>query len=212
MGTLKVDNLQTRGGTALITNGAATTNLVSTTTLKNADMEMVKLSTQTASGASSVEFGSSVITTDYEQYVIKCTKLIPSATANLYMQLAPDNNSTYDGANYYSGYGGFGASDTTGSTGASYVSNGAQWNMGNAILHTPTAKSKQDITIRLINPMDSAIYTTAYTDVVKYYSGGNHYWFPLVHQHQDASAFNSFKLYMSSGTLSGRFTVYGVQV
>ena len=75
-----------------------------------------------------------------------------------------------------------------------------------------TAKSKQDITIRLINPMDSAIYTTAYTDVVKYYSGGNHYWFPLVHQHQDASAFNSFKLYMSSGTLSGRFTVYGVQV
>ena len=212
MGTLKVDNLQKRDGTALITDGVATTNLVSTTTLKNADMEMVKLSTQTVSGASSVEFGSSVITTDYEQYIIKCTKLIPSATAHLYMQLAPDNNSTYDTANYYSGYGGFGSSNTTASTGANYVSNGSQWNTGNNLLHTPTAKSKQDITIRLINPMDSAVYTTAYSDVMKYYSDGSHYWFPLAHQHQDAAAFNSFKLYMSSGTLSGRFTVYGVQV
>ena len=41
MGTLKVNNLQKRDGTALITDGAATTNLLSETALRTAGVGTV---------------------------------------------------------------------------------------------------------------------------------------------------------------------------
>ena len=43
MGTLKVDNLQKRDGTALITDGVPTSNLLSESSLRSASVGMVKL-------------------------------------------------------------------------------------------------------------------------------------------------------------------------
>ena len=43
MGILKVDNIQKRDGTALITDGAASTNLLSETALRNAGVGLIKL-------------------------------------------------------------------------------------------------------------------------------------------------------------------------
>ena len=51
MGTLKVNNLQKRDGTALITDGAATTNLLSEAALRSAGVGMVKLTETTVSSA-----------------------------------------------------------------------------------------------------------------------------------------------------------------
>ena len=56
MGTLKVDNLQKRDGTALITDGAASTTLLSQASLRNAGVGMVKLShSDVASGFSGLD-------------------------------------------------------------------------------------------------------------------------------------------------------------
>ena len=43
MGILKVDNIQKRDGTALITDGAASTNLLSESSLRSTSVGMVKL-------------------------------------------------------------------------------------------------------------------------------------------------------------------------
>ena len=47
MGTLKVDNIQKRDGTALITDGAASTTLLSKASLKSAGAGMVLLTDTT---------------------------------------------------------------------------------------------------------------------------------------------------------------------
>ena len=93
MGTLKVDNLQKRDGTALITDGAASTNLLSETALRNAGVGMVKLSHSDFSSTSSVEFGDTLITDTYLTYLVE-TKLIFSANAGLQFQISPDNGVT----------------------------------------------------------------------------------------------------------------------
>ena len=46
MGTLKVDNLQKRDGTALITDGAASTNLLSEAALRSAGVGKILLNTK----------------------------------------------------------------------------------------------------------------------------------------------------------------------
>ena len=57
MGTLKVDNLQKRDGTALITDGAASTTFLSNASLKSAGVGMVLLTDTTiSSGATSAIF------------------------------------------------------------------------------------------------------------------------------------------------------------
>ena len=93
MGTLKVDNIQKRDGSALITDGAASTTLLTETALRNAGVGMVKLSHSDFSGSSSVEFGDTLITDTYLTYLVE-TKLIFSANAGLQFQISPDNGVT----------------------------------------------------------------------------------------------------------------------
>ena len=54
MGTLKVDNIQKRDGTALITDGAASTNLLSQAALRSAGVREIKIATASASSSSEV--------------------------------------------------------------------------------------------------------------------------------------------------------------
>tara|TARA_Y100001968_G_scaffold262386_1_gene250644 strand:+ start:282 stop:929 length:648 start_codon:yes stop_codon:yes gene_type:complete len=68
MGTLKVDNIQKRDGTALITDGAASTSLLTETALRNAGIGAILLTDTTISnGATSVVFGP---LTTYDKYVV----------------------------------------------------------------------------------------------------------------------------------------------
>ena len=69
MGTLKVDNLQKRDGTALITDGAATSSLLSASALRTAGAGMVKLFTQTnVSASSAYDISSTYINSTYDDY------------------------------------------------------------------------------------------------------------------------------------------------
>ena len=105
MGTLKVDNLQKRDGTALITDGAASTTLLSQESLRSAGVGLIKISTQTASNASSVDFtgldtvGGSAVYSSYKIILEDVT----SATDNssmLYGRFGTGSTPTYQTASY----------------------------------------------------------------------------------------------------------------
>ena len=70
MGTLKVDNLQKRDGTALITDGAATVNLLSESALRTTDVGMVKLLSTSASAAANFQVDNTYINSNYDNYHI----------------------------------------------------------------------------------------------------------------------------------------------
>ena len=101
MGTLKVDNLQKRDGTALITSGVATTNLLSQTALQNAGLQYIKLSTATASNSSEVAFDNTVFTSAYKTYVIRINNIVLSSNVNFRFAESPDNGSTYSFTSKY---------------------------------------------------------------------------------------------------------------
>ena len=78
MGTLKVDNLQKRDGTALITDGAASTTLLSQASLRSAGVGMILLNTtDVTSATATVTFDSSLITDTYGKYILEYEGLKP---------------------------------------------------------------------------------------------------------------------------------------
>ena len=84
MGTLKVDNLQKRDGTALITDGAASTNLLSQAALRSAGVGMVKIFSQSnQSAASEYDIDSTYINSTYNDYYFTMS-CVPSATVDFY--------------------------------------------------------------------------------------------------------------------------------
>ena len=91
MGTLKVDNLQKRDGTALITDGAASTNLLSQAALRSAGVREIKIATASASSSSEVVFDNTVFTSDYKSYVIRINDVVLSTNANFHFADSPDN-------------------------------------------------------------------------------------------------------------------------
>ena len=71
MGTLKVDNLQKRDGTALITSGVAQSGLLTPAALRNAGVGMVKLfSSTSSSGVANFDIDSTYINSTYDNYKI----------------------------------------------------------------------------------------------------------------------------------------------
>jgi len=70
MGTLKVDNLQKRDGTALITDGAPTSNLLSESSLRSTSVGMVKLLSTSGSAAANFQVDSTYINSNYDNYHI----------------------------------------------------------------------------------------------------------------------------------------------
>ena len=101
MGTLKVDNLQKRDGTALITDGAASTNLLSKTVLGNVGVKEIKITeTNVTSSVSEVVFNNSIMT-GYNRFKIVVHNLTHSATADLRFSDSPDNGSTISFTGYF---------------------------------------------------------------------------------------------------------------
>ena len=96
MGTLKVDNIQTESGSAIITNGA-----IPQSTLRSSNVGFTLLSTQTASSSASINFDSSVITTDYESYYVVINNLRPvTDQASLSFKFSADNGSSFLSESY----------------------------------------------------------------------------------------------------------------
>ena len=65
MGTLKVDNIQTESGSAIITNG-----VIPVSTLTNSNVGMIKLLSTSASAAANFQVDSTYISSTYDNYHI----------------------------------------------------------------------------------------------------------------------------------------------
>jgi len=99
MGTLKVDNLQKRDGTALITDGAATSSLLSASALKTVGLPVL-LETTTASSSSSVEF-TNMNTRGYLIYRIEAVGVLPGTdNAKLSLRVAGADGTIDTGSIY----------------------------------------------------------------------------------------------------------------
>ena len=73
MGTLKVDNIQTESGSAIITNGA-----IPESTLRSSNVGMILLNTtDITTNTATVTFDSSLITDAYGKYIVEYEGLKP---------------------------------------------------------------------------------------------------------------------------------------
>ena len=127
MGTLKVDNIQKRDGTALITDGAASTTLLSEASLRSAGVGMVKLNTTDITSATPLlTFDNTLITDNYDKYMLSYQGLNPvTQGAKLRSRYSTDNGSSFETGTFNYGYqysrlGGSGLSGT-GTTKADYA-------------------------------------------------------------------------------------------
>ena len=203
MGTLKVDNLQKRDGTALITDGAASTTLLPQASLRSAGVGMVKLSHSDFSGSSSLEFGDTLITDTYLTYLIE-TKLIFSANAGLQFQISPDNGTTNSYTTTFSYQHSRNDSSSSGgskTTSSNYMATG--WSPGN---------STGDVLLMSIN-LQNFRETTGYKWIkvnANMNAQGSDYTWEGGGELQLQTKQNYFKIYPASGTITGYATLYGM--
>ena len=198
MGTLKVDNIQTESGSAIITNGA-----IPESTLRSSGVGMVKLSHSDFSGTSSVEFGDTLITDNYLEYYV-VTKLIFSANAGLQFQISPDNGVTnsYTTTFAYQHSRNDSSSSSGGKvTSSNYMTTG--WSAGN---------QTGDVLLMTIN-LQNFRETTGYKWIkVQGNIGaqGTDYTWEGGGELQLETKQNYFKIYPASGTITGYATLYGM--
>ena len=222
MGTLKVDNLQKRDGTALITDGAASTTLLSQASLRSAGVGLIKINTQTVSDASSVEFTELDTTSGsalYSSFKIILDNVTASTdnTAIFYAQFGTGGASPtyYTSANYQS----VGVSSYAGvaSMGQHQAYNVAQMNLGysssSGYCFPGSTFEYLSGTINLFrfadaNHQPSIVFQfhAPVSGVIEQSMAGS----GSVSQSASFGNATAFKLYLSSGNINGTFTLYGV--
>lgn len=106
MGTLKVDNLQKRDGTALITDGVLQTTTLSESVLRNANVGIIKLkTTDITTNTSTLVFDNTLITDNYDKYIVEYTGLKPSSdTVYARWRFSSDNGSSFLTGTFNYGY------------------------------------------------------------------------------------------------------------
>ena len=208
MGTLKVDNLQKRDGTALITDGAASTTLLSQAALRNAGVREIKIATASASSSSEVVFDNTVFTSDYKSYVIRINDVVLSTNANFHFADSPDNGSTISfTSNQGNHYARMGASSSGGSGGTnSNLHSFEGWvhdasgtiNTNFVELHMPYFTQAQ-------------VNKYYYAKYMHYNHNSTMYAVDFGFMSSLSSAMNYIKFMGASGNITkGEFTVYGV--
>ena len=206
MGTLKVDNLQKEDGTAIITNGALTA-----AQLRSANVGFTLLSTQTASSSSSINFDSSVITTDYESYYVIINGLIPATNqTTLRFRFSTDNGSSYLSENYAARSSGGKAQTGADSSGSS--NNAAYYDHGFYLHNGANEGSSYEFRFNNLTVSGGGHknffgnWVTDYSDDTNYYGGDIN---GMVRN--NTSVINYIQFYMSSGNvLAGTFKLYGL--
>ena len=203
MGTLKVDNLQKRDGTQIITDGVLQTTTLSESVLRNAGVGMIKLSHSSFSGASSVEFGDTLITDNYLEYYV-VTKLIFSANAGLQFQISPDNGVTNSYSATFSYQHSRNDSSSSGgskSSSSNYITTG--WSPGNQTGDVLV------MSIRLQNFRETTGYKWFKVNANINAQGSDYTWEGGGMINLETKQ-NYFKIYPASGTVTGYATIYGL--
>lgn len=168
---------------------------------------MVLLATVNASGASSVTFGSTYISSTYNKYVIEFDSLLAATSAeNLELQVSANNGSTWQTSGYY--YSGYGYNIATGTV-YSASTTGTYIDIANGETLTNTSHNVASGTIKFASPsgtdktmFDYKISGYDNSDAMFSASGGGFY--------NTAGAINAIKMFMHSGNISGNFHLYGL--
>jgi hypothetical protein len=165
----------------------------------------VKISSQTASSSSSIDFTG--LSTSYRDFILEISNLVPATdTADLYMRTSTDNGSTYDsGASAYQwsrmSVSSGGTTSGAGSTGDSKI-----------VLATNTGNSTRECvsgTITIHNPQGTTGTHITWENTI--YSATPTFFTTRGGAFRDASAdVDAIRIIMSSGNISsGTFTLYG---
>ena len=209
MGTLKVDNLQKRDGTALITDGAASTTLLSQASLRSAGVGMILLNTtDVTSATATVTFDSSLITDTYSKYILEYEGLKP-VTDNVAFR---SRYSTNNGSSFITGtfnygyqYTALGAASTGGSgnTKSNYAVN--DYAAGNNANHQYAG------TFHINGMRDSGSYLTIRHEWIQENATDNTYVSQEGWVIEDVSVINFIEWSFASGNIAdGTFSFYGL--
>ena len=206
MGTLKVDNLQKEDGTAIITNG-----FIPAAQLRSSNVGLTLLSTQTASSSASINFDSSVITTDHESYYVIINNLRPvTDQASFSFKFSTDNGSSFLSENY--GARSSGGKTQTGADSSGSSNNSGYYNHGFYMNNAAGKGSCYEFRFNNLTVSGGGHksffghWVTDYSDDTNYYGGDIN---GMVRN--NTSVINYIQFYMSSGNvLAGTFKLYGL--
>ena len=205
MGTLKVDNIQTESGSAIITNGA-----IPAAQLRSSGVGKILLNTTTIStSTANVAFNSSIIdTANYKNFEIIANGMSPATDAQAFqMKVSYDNGSTFFSDGYHGGV--YSRFDNTTTGGQSPQQTGTSIGVPSFTIGNADYKEKTDFHYYFYNCDESTVRVISFmvhrnADTVHYLTTTGGVW-------NDNQIMNYIDFRFASGNIAaGTFKVYGM--
>ena len=204
MGTLKVDNIQTESGSAIITNGA-----IPESTLRSSNVGMILLNTtDITTNTATVTFDSSLITDNYSKYILEYEGWKPVTDAVAFRsRYSTDNGSSFLTGTFNYGYHytalGAASSSGSGNTKSNYAVN--DYPAGNNANHQYAG------TFHINGMRDSGSYLTIRHEWIQENATDNTYVSQEGWVIENASVINFIEYSFASGNIAdGTFKFYGL--
>ena len=205
MGTLKVDNIQTESGSAIITNGA-----IPAAQLRSSGVGKILLNTTTIStSTANVAFNSSIIdTANYKNFEIIANGMSPATDAQAFqMKVSYDNGSTFFSDGYHGGV--YSRFDNTTSAGLSPQQTGTSIALPAISVGNADYKEKSDYHFHFYNCDESTVRVIG--TLIQRAANTYHYVTTSGAIWNDNQIMNYVDFRFASGNINaGTFKVYGI--
>ena len=205
MGTLKVDNIQTESGSAIITNGA-----IPAAQLRSSGVGKILLNTTTIStSTANVAFNSSIIdTANYKNFEIIPNRMSPATDAQAFqMKVSYDNGSTFFSDGYHGGV--YSRFDNTTTGGQSPQQTGTSIGVPSFTIGNADYKEKTDFHYYFYNCDESTVRVVG--TMIQRNANTYHYLTTTGAVWNDNQIMNYIDFRFASGNIAaGTFKVYGM--
>ena len=205
MGTLKVDNIQTESGSAIITNGA-----IPAAQLRSSGVGKILLNTTTIStSTANVAFNSSIIdTANYKNFEIIANGMSPATDAQAFQMIVSyDNGSTFFSDGYHGGV--YSRFDNTTTGGQSPQQTGTSIGVPSFTIGNADYKEKTDFHYYFYNCDESTVRVVG--TMIQRNANTYHYLTTTGAVWNDNQIMNYIDFRFASGNIAaGTFKVYGM--
>ena len=205
MGTLKVDNIQTESGSAIITNGA-----IPAAQLRSSGVGKILLNTTTIStSTANVAFNSSIIDkANYKNFEIIANGMSPATDAQAFqMKVSYDNGSTFFSDGYHGGV--YSRFDNTTTGGQSPQQTGTSKGVPSFTIGNADYKEKTDFHYYFYNCDESTVRVVG--TMIQRNANTYHYLTTTGAVWNDNQIMNYIDYRFASGNIAaGTFKVYGM--
>ena len=205
MGTLKVDNIQTESGSAIITNGA-----IPAAQLRSSGVGKILLNTTTIStSTANVAFNSSIIdTANYKNFEIIANGMSPATDAQAFqMKVSYDNGSTFFSDGYHGGV--YSRFDNTTTGGQSPQQTGTSIGVPSFTIGNADYKEKTDFHYYFYNCDESTVRVVG--TMIQRNANTYHYLTTTGAVWNDNQIMNYIDFRFASGNIAaGTYKVYGM--